>query len=202
MLQQKHIQMCFTGTMSGVWLISCVFKYPTKWKHAMIIFANIWNRLRACRRLSGQDRIPLPPVQILKTKALSNVISLSFSQPSVIQEEVSEGFYRLIALAGQNSSTTNKNIKYKYKIQSTRSNTRRCQQASIVLLASQKVFFNIFVSISKKMYWQPTKLCRSLFLFLAFIKLQGHVMWCFPSLKIIFRFQILTLGNIKLKEKC
>ena len=41
-----------------------------------------------------------PPVQILKTKALSNVLSLSFTeqQPSVIQEEVSEGFYRLIAL--------------------------------------------------------------------------------------------------------
>lgn len=69
MLQQKHIQMCFTGTMSGVWLISCVFKYPTKWKHAMIIFANIWNRLRACRRLSGQDRIPPPPSSNIKDES-------------------------------------------------------------------------------------------------------------------------------------
>ena len=157
MLQQKHIQMCFTGTMSGVWLISCVFKYPTKWKHAMIIFANIWNRLRACRRLSGQDRTPPPPSSNIKDESAFKCY-FPFLQPAL--SHPGGGVRRLLSSycsAGQNSSTTNKNIKYKYKIQSTRSNTRRCQQASIVLLASQNVFYNIFVSISKKMYWQPTK---------------------------------------------
>ena len=137
MLQQKHIQMCFTGTMSGVWLISCVFKYPTKWKHAMIIFANIWNRLRACRRLSGQDRIPPPPSSNIKDEsafkcyfpflqpALSHpgggvrrlLSSYCSGRPKLFYnkyrykmknkhwnkkqkciEEVSKGFYRLIAL--------------------------------------------------------------------------------------------------------
>ena len=83
-------------SVKPVSIMSCLFKYPAKWKHAMIIFANIWNGLRDCWRLSGQDRQDPPRFQILKTKALSNVLSLSFSRSSLIRRRCQKAFIVLL----------------------------------------------------------------------------------------------------------
>ena len=130
--QQKLFQKCFIGTMC---LVSGLF----------LVFSNI-HQSESMRwlflQIFGTDCVIVedwvdktgspPPVQILKTKALSNVFSL-FLRPAL--SHPGGGVRRLLSSycsARQNYSSTN--TKHKYKIKNTKweiqnTNTRRCQNA-------------------------------------------------------------------------